>query len=129
MVEEDAIRGACDSFAIAVDVPCDSNARLEIQVRGRHTLGESEGLVGCRGECSGRWKAGQELDVVAQTVVHRQPRLDAPGILGEDAEGVVVEREVRIADTLHHVLRNARAIGLDRGQARSTGEEMTAPKS
>src|SRR5215469_5993980 len=110
MVEKDAVGRTSDGPAVAKDVVRQPDARCEVRSVQRDSSRESKRLVGGCAERRRRQRIWQELDVIPQTVVQRQPRPDAPRILGKQSQRVVVEGKMRIAHALHKILWNTCAI-------------------
>src|SRR5215472_14800273 len=115
MTVEDAVRGACYGFAVAEYVVGQADARLNVVVVWWNALHNSQGLVCGTSKRGGGALLGQELHVVTDAIVQRQPRRHAPRVLNERSQRVVIESQMRISYALHQVLWQRCAIGLDGG--------------
>src|SRR5581483_875812 len=120
VIVEHAVGGADHVLAIALGIPSDADARLEIVLVGLNAFLDSELVVSGGGKTSRRRKLRRNFHVVADAVVERQLVAESPGILKVETKRHVLERIARVAGALNQSARYAETIGLDGGEARET---------
>ena len=125
---EHAIGGAEHAFPILPRIPSQANARRHVVEVTRDALCDAQKvLAGFRHHVQ-RTELRRELYVIAHTIVQRQVRLHAPGVLDKGASGGVGKSIMRIAHALDEVGRDPRAVRLDRvesGKGRETGRRSS----
>src|SRR6266496_210422 len=112
MIIEDTVRGTDHGFAIALGIPSQPDAWLEVILVGLDAFLYSESVIGGERQALRRFEPWRKLNVVANPKVQGHSGADAPGVLPEHAQGFVGERVLWTADALNETRREARAISL-----------------
>src|SRR3954470_22405186 len=114
MVIKKPIAAPDDGFAVLAGIPCEADSRRDVIRISWHTLDDPERVLRfLRNIIHGR-KQWSVFDVVAHPVIQRHCRLDPPGVLNKESQGVVIESIVWISDSLDEDLRNAQPVRLNR---------------
>src|ERR1700690_1905213 len=102
------------SFPIALGIPCDAQARLNVVAIGLNAFLDSQelvsGLSGIR-EPRRRGKRRREFHVIAHSIIESEIVAHPPGILPKQAQSLIGKRVGRIAETLHESVRHAKTVG------------------
>src|SRR5437868_256421 len=123
MVEEHSVRCTNRGLAILKWIPGDAEAGSNVIQVLRDALSNSQRVLSCSRERIAGRRCWRELNIVASAIVQRQVRLDPPGVLQEETEGIVREAGMRIAHTLHETLRNAESVCLHGREVGNTGPQ------
>ncbi len=119
VVVEKSVAGADDGLTVAPGIPRNANARGHVVGVNRNAFLDAKRLFGCRVGWSASRKGGLPSDVVAHAVIEREFLIYFPAILREDAEQLIVERSIRLADALVENRGQTQAVRLNGSEARN----------
>src|SRR5580700_4204325 len=98
MVIKDAIRGTDHGLAVALRIPRNAYARLNVVLIGLNSFLNAEVVVSGLRKRVGRFELRRNLHVITYAVIDGEVRAHPPGILPERSNGYVVERIARAAE-------------------------------
>ena len=126
MIVEEAITHANDGSTVATWIPRKSEPRRKIIVVAGNSLHHTQRFLRGGIHGSGCSEERGNFDVIPHTVIQGEPAIDAPGILGKEAEWQIIKRLIGITDSLNVSGRDSESVGL---QASSAGQSIWKSKS